>query len=238
MVPFRLRVLLLLVLSFALTACPTAQRPTPPQPTEVSPAEVPVRSFPGATLYQVVGQESLVRILVYRGGKLASAGHNHVVSSHDVHGNVYLHKEADKSGFDLVVPVNLLEVDNKDLRSEEGPQFAAEVPENAKQGTRKNMLGDALLDGEHYPGIALSSISISGSKEAMQAHTRITVKGQPHEIDVPIALAVEGDRLTGTGELDLRQSDLGLKPFSILGGALTVQDQMKIKFRIVADKKK
>jgi hypothetical protein len=173
---------------------------------------------------------------VYRGGKLASAGHNHLVASHDLHGIVYLHKDAAKSGFDLVLPVNLLEVDNADLRKEEGPQFAAEVPESAKQGTRKNMLSEALLDGERYPGIALSSIEMSGSREAMQARMRITVKGQEHELTAPVAVSVEGDRLTGTGEFDLKQSDLGLKPFSILGGALTVVDQMRVKFRIVAVK--
>jgi hypothetical protein len=32
----------------------------------------------------------------------------------------------------------------------------------------------------------------------------------------------------------LRQSELGLKPFSIMLGALQVQDQMVVKFRIVA----
>src|SRR5262245_13455274 len=215
MVPVRLRVLPVLVASFALTACPSPQRPTPQQPTEVPQLEVPSRSFPGATLYQVDSKESLVRILAYRGGKLASAGHNHVISSHDVHGNVYLQKDVDKSGFDLVLPVNLFEVDNADLRREEGPQFAAEVPESAKQGTRKNMLSEALLDGEHFPGIALSSIELSGPREALQARTRFTVKGQPHELTVPLALAAEGDRVTGTGELDLKQSDLGLKPFSV-----------------------
>jgi hypothetical protein len=32
----------------------------------------------------------------------------------------------------------------------------------------------------------------------------------------------------------LRQSDLGLTPFSVMLGALQVQDEMHIKFKIVA----
>ena len=47
----------------------------------------------------------------------------------------------------------------------------------------------------------------------------------------------EGDRLTATGEFAVKQSDLGLKPFSVLGGALQVQDQMKVKFSVIAAKK-
>ena len=45
-----------------------------------------------------------------------------------------------------------------------------------------------------------------------------------------------GDHLTATGEFSVKQSDLGLKPFSVLGGALQVQDQMKVKFSVVAAK--
>jgi hypothetical protein len=40
--------------------------------------------------------------------------------------------------------------------------------------------------------------------------------------------------VTVSGETSLRQSDLGLKPFSALLGALQVQDEMRISFRISA----
>jgi len=40
--------------------------------------------------------------------------------------------------------------------------------------------------------------------------------------------------LTARGELPLRQSALGLKPFSIAMGALVVLDDMRVKFTIVA----
>ena len=41
-------------------------------------------------------------------------------------------------------------------------------------------------------------------------------------------------RLTATGTLELRQSALGLAPYSLMLGALQVQDAMTIKFKIVA----
>jgi YceI-like domain len=228
-----LRWIAILALCATLLGCPQAQRPevpTGPAPTTA----IPARDIKGATVYQVRSEESLVRILTYKGGALSAAGHNHVIASHNLTGIVYVHDEVAHCAFDLVMPVTLLEIDEANLRQQEGEDFKAEVSDSAKQGTRKNLLGEALLDGEHYPGIELSSSSIAGTREAMQATVRVKVKDQEREIQVPVAVKYEGDRLTATGEFAVKQSELGLKPFSALGGALQVQDQMKVKFSVVA----
>jgi hypothetical protein len=231
-----LRLIAILLLTAALAACPQAQRPEAPAGPTPAPG-APQRDFTGASAYQVTGEESVVRILVYRGGALSAAGHNHLIASHNLSGVVYVHDDVRHCGFDLVMPVTLLEVDEADLRQQEGEDFKAQVPDSAKQATRKNLLSEALLDGEHYPGIELSSTKIEGTKEAMQASVHIKVKDQERDIQVPVAVQYEGDRLTATGEFQVKQSELGLKPFSVLGGALQVQDQMKVKFSIRANKK-
>jgi len=51
---------------------------------------------------------------------------------------------------------------------------------------------------------------------------------------VPFTLHVDSRCLSATGSLELRQSVLGLTPFSLLLGALQVQDAMTITFEIVA----
>ena len=231
-----LRLIAILLLAAALTACPQAQRPEAPAGPTPAPG-VPQRDFTGATAYQVKGEESVVRILVYKGGAFSAAGHNHLIASHNLSGTVYVHDDVKHCGFDLVMPVTLLEVDEANLRQEEGEDFKAQVPDSAKQGTKKNLLSEALLDGERYPGIELSSTKIEGTKEAMQASVHVKVKDQERDIQVPVAVKYEGDHLTATGEFAVKQSELGLKPFSVLGGALQVQDQMKVKFSIRADKK-
>jgi hypothetical protein len=62
----------------------------------------------------------------------------------------------------------------------------------------------------------------------------VSVKDQQHEVRVPLSVHVEGDRLTATGEFKVRQSELGLKPFSALMGALQVQDEMVVRFKLIA----
>ncbi len=178
-----------------------------------------------------------MRILTYKGGAFSAAGHNHVIASHNLTGKVYVHEDIAHCAFDLVMPVTLLEVDEANLRAQEGEDFKAEVPDSAKEGTRKNLLGESLLDGEHYPGIELSSTTIEGTRESMRATVRVKVKDQEHDIQVPVAVKYEGDHLTASGEFTVKQSELGLKPFSVLGGALQVQDQMKVKFSVLAAKK-
>jgi polyisoprenoid-binding protein YceI len=229
-----LRIVAIMVLGLALSACPAPRRPPPAEAPPSIPAETP--TFPGASAHRVVAEESLVRILVFRGGKLASAGHNHVISSRQLDGTVWWHQEPARSGFQITVPVAQLEVDDQQIRSQEGEEFAREVPLQARQGTRENMLGPDLLDVGHHPSITLTSGEVSGSAGSFQVRTRVDIKGQAHEVTIPVSVQREGERLVATGEFPLKQSELGLTPFSVMMGALVVQDEMRVKFRIVAQR--
>ncbi len=229
-----LRVLFLVAIASGLVGCPAARRPEPAEPVPTAPAR-PARDYSDARAYHVVPEESLVRILVYRGGTLASAGHNHLIISRNVNGKIYLHEEIPRSGFELVMPVALLEVDPAELRREEGPDFPPEVPESAKQGTHKNMLSPALLDAEPYPGVTLSATAVEGtSLDSLWVTAVVGIKDQEHETRIPVTVQLENERLIASGEFKVKQTALGLKPFSALMGALQVQDELTVKFRLLA----
>ena len=142
------------------------------------------------------------------------------------------------------IPVAGLTVDEATLREEEtSADFPPQVPATAREGTRRNMLGEALLDAASSPEILLQSVALEaapgdagGDAGALQVLARIavTVRGQTHTITVPVSYRLAGGQLTLTGESALRQSELGLTPFSALLGALQVQDEMRVRFRIVA----
>ncbi|MGH8275601.1 MAG: YceI family protein, partial [Steroidobacteraceae bacterium] len=53
-------------------------------------------------------------------------------------------------------------------------------------------------------------------------------------ISMPVHYERRAGELIVSGEGPLRQSDLGLTPFTALMGALAVQDEMRVRFRIVA----
>jgi polyisoprenoid-binding protein YceI len=184
----------------------------------------------------------LLTVLVYRGGALASAGHNHVIASRDLSGAIFIPAEILQSSFEIHIPVATFTVDEAALRAEQSAaDFPPDVSEGAKEGTRRNMLGEALLDAEHNPEIELRSLQLEPAGSAatdsttVLAHVQSTVRGQLRSFTVPVRYRLAGDgSLDASGEFPLRQSELGLTPFSAMLGALQVQDEMRVSFHIVA----
>lgn len=230
---------MVITLASGLEGCPT--RPNAPYPSPVQ------RRVPGQTPEQALGQphegrpydivsdESLLTLLVFRGGPLAKAGHNHVIASHALRGTLYVPADLGRATFDVHFPVAELTVDEAALRAKENEgDFPPDVPDSAKEGTRKNMLGAALLDAEHHPDIDLRSSGLEQSGSQWIAHVKVTVRERDSTIEVPVRYEPQGDEIAVSGEFPLKQTDLGLTPFSALLGALQVVDEMKVRFRIVA----
>lgn len=224
----RLRAALLGAAVALLSACQTA-------PSVVS-ASAPLPALPvsGATHYVLNAGLSDVRFLVYRAGALASFGHNHVIQAKDMSGDVYLAPDFQASGFSLTLRVSGFVVDAPEARSVEGPDFAKQPSAAAIDGTRKNMLGADLLDAEHYPEVRVRSVKLLGPDWGPDATVRIELHGVSRDLTVPIAVEHGGDSLSVTGGFDLKQSDFGLKPFSVLGGGLQVADTLHVRFHLVA----
>ena len=53
---------------------------------------------------------------------------------------------------------------------------------------------------------------------------------------MPVTYSLSNGELTASGDLPLKQSDLGLTPFSAMLGALAVQDEMRVRFHFVAQR--
>jgi polyisoprenoid-binding protein YceI len=224
------------LLAVLLASC--ASRP-PRETPPAAPVPAPASQQPGAQAvegreYRVDSEASLLTIRVYRGGALSRAGHNHVIASHSLTGVAHVPEDPTRASFDVHLPVNELVVDEEALRAQEGPDFPAGVPEDAKEGTKRNMLGPSLLEAERYPEIILQSEAIQRGPEGLQAQVRVVVRDRASSVIVPLKYEVGGDTLQVEGELPLKQTDLGLTPFSLFGGALKVLDEVKVRFRIVA----
>lgn len=188
-----------------------------------------------AHLYRIVPAASILHVLVYRGGTMANLGHNHVISSRTVNGYVWHHEHASLCGFDIALPVNDLIVDDNDARAEEGEEFPVNVPDTAKEGTRHNMLSETLLDGEHFPVIRLQSANVVHDSQSARVIVHVTIKNQFHIYTFPVTLSFEPGTLHVRGEFSIRHTDYGIKPYSVALGALQVQDELKIKFHLIAE---
>ena len=230
-------------LAGCLVGCPTP--PRAPPPAKESPPSILPQPLHLGRPYDVAASESLLTILVYRGGPLAKAGHNHVIASHALRGSLYVPVDLAQSTFEIHMPVTELTVDEAGLRANEhSDDFPPDVPDSAKDGTRHNMLSPALLDGDQYPEIVLRSERLErvadgpdGSNNPAarwRAHIQVTVRDKTNTVVVPVYFEQHADEIEVFGEFLLKQTDLGLTPFSALLGALQVVDEMKIRFHIIA----
>jgi hypothetical protein len=225
--------------ALTLAAALLAGCPRPVRPPEEKPAPTPAPSadMRGAAVYEVLPQESTAHIYVYRGGALSRLGHNHVITSRSLSGRAWIHPTFSRSGFELAFPVAELIVDDPEARRAAGAEFAAEIPQGDKDGTRKNMLRPEVLDAQNAPQVSLQAAAVAGSLQAPQITARITIRNATRDVEVPARLSVEGERLTAGGEFDIQQTDFGIKPFSAALGALEVQDRLHIAFHVVARKR-
>src|SRR5450830_1976011 len=219
----------LLVCVCALLAACTPLTPPPALSTPVPvPVPVPVQpSLPqGARVLQIAPQASLLTITVRRSGPLARLGHDHVIASHTLQGTV-----APALGrTEFQVRLDELSVDEEGLRQTAGMTTTPSA--DAIAGTRHNMLV-RVLDAERYPWVSIEARG-TGDKEVFEAD--ITLHGVKRTVQLPVHIeqAADGRRLQASGSLLLKQSDFGIVPFAILGGAMAVQDQMELAFRITA----
>ena len=215
--------------ALVLTACQT----TPPDETSSAAAPAGAATAQVGKRYIVDSQASELRLLVYRDGPMARFGHNHVMTG-QVRGELSVSDSAAASGFQIEIPVASLEVDVPAARAEEGAEFAAPVSEQARKGTRDNMLGADVLDADHFALIRIESDALLGPRWNPGVTAHITVRGNTSEVKFPAAVFEQPGVLTVIASFQVRQSDLGLKPFSVLGGAIRVGDSMDIRVRLVA----
>lgn len=183
-----------------------------------------------AGTYEILKDQSLVSILVYRGGLLQPFGHNHVISSRALHGTVQWQGTAAGTGrFSLQLPLESLEVDRKDDRAAQGKDFSTEVDDSARKATRRNMLGPKVLD---YP--RFREIRTSGVFDGNAVHAEIDLHGMKRRIVVPVRIQSTGDVLSADGAFPVNQSEFNIEPFRAVGGLLQIRDRLEIRFHIVA----
>jgi len=227
-----MRRLLFILLPLAIAACaspPRGQTPAPPAPPAALEAPAPAA---GAELWQVTSSQLEVR--VYRDGPMQKLGHDHLITSDRIAGEVELREPLATSRFVLRLPLDSLAVDDPAARSRAGGQFEAPVPEKDREATRRNLLGERLLDAARQGEILLTADSVTGGPHNFEARVRVSLAGHEHVLAVPFALTIDGERLVAHADLHLTHADLGLVPFAVALGALKVRDDFEVGLTVEA----
>ena len=146
------------------------------------------------------------------------------MASHDVQGYI----APDEGRADFFVPLDALVVDEGPLRAQAG--FDTQPTESDIAGTRNNMLTKVLETGSYpYALIAIRDVAADADRTIMAA---VTLHGQTRLVEANIRLKRMADELEVDGTSRVTLSEFGITPYSTLGGALAIQDNVDIRFVI------
>lgn len=208
-------------------------------PREEAPPAAAVPAAPAAAQSAVPGESwkvvaSTLEVRVYRDGPMQKLGHNHLITSDQLTGEIVLRKPVTATSFELSLPLESLVVDDEKARAAAGGDFAAQVPAKDAEGTRRNMLGEKLLNAASFGVMTLASESFSGEPGNYQAQVRVSLAGGEHVVAAPFTVTIEGDEMKAHSEFHLKHSEVGLVPMTVALGAVKVRDDFEVSVTLAA----
>ena len=158
---------------------------------------------------------SHMTVYVFKRGLFSFAADNHEIEAPIVSGSF------DETGKTVDVTVNAAEMKVLD------PKLSAD----RRASVQANMSGSGVLDTAKYPKIVFHSSSVELDAKGHGSVTGyLTLHGQTHAIIVELT-RVGVDHFTGSATV--RQSAFGITPIRIMGGAVTVKDDVNVVFDII-----
>ena len=188
------------------------------------------RAEPAAaqTAYSFDAAHSSLEINVYKEGFFKAFGHEHLVTAKDFSGAARF--DADK-----------LENSSVTLRVAAKSFTVVDPGESDKdrQQVQATMLGESVLDTARYPEIIFRSTGVTklerqGDGWRLTLTGTLLLHGAERPVTFPLTVRVSGGELTAQGEVFFLQTDYGIKPVKVGGGAVKVKDRLRIHFEIHA----
>ena len=160
--------------------------------------------------YAVDAAQSSVRIHVFRAGRAANLGHNHVLSLPGLVGVLLLPlplaDKAEGARFELSFRLADMALDAPALRASLGPAWASLMSAEAIAATRTNMLGEGNLQAERFPEVRLRSTRISGEWPKLVAEVEIELHGQRQRQWLALQADWSAERIKASGSMVHRQN--------------------------------
>jgi len=177
--------------------------------------------------FAVDSSASSVTVHVGKTGVGSFAGHEHEVAAPALRGEVIADfEDLPRSSVDVEANARAMKV-----TGDEPAQDARKV--------QQTMSGPQVLNAGRFPIIRFRSREVAGKRVSADRY-ELTIAGElslrdaAKPMTVPVQLEVQGNTLTGTGKMVVKQSDFGIEPVSAGGGLVKVEDAVTVSFRIVA----
>jgi hypothetical protein len=218
----------------ARAAAPAAE--TAAQGAAASPVfRTPWPDIDGAARYAIDPDASEIYWLLGKTGAMARFAHVHAISAQSYEGTVVVDGDSPQdSRFEIVFPVQAFVVDDPELRAELGEEFEGTPSADDIAGTKTNMLSADLLNGAMFGQVRLTGRAPAADATAIPVE--IELVGRTFALELPGSIAIDAETVEAEGEFTLSHAALGLEPFTALGGAIAVADDIRFVYKIRAER--
>ncbi len=182
----------------------------------------------GAARYAIDARGSRFTLYAYAGGMLSMVGHDPVIVARELTGDVrFSPEDPGAAGVLLKIPAGPLAVQN-------------DISDKDRREIEQTMR-EEVLEVEKYPEIVYEASkplveTLNESRYRVQLDGELSLHGVARRERVSLQMFVVGDTLRVQGDAVVRQSDYGIAPPSVAGGALKIKDEVKCVFDLLARK--
>jgi len=159
-------------------------------------------------------ERSTITIHVSKAGLLSAAGHEHWVNAPISSGAIN----------DSTAPRVEFTVETAKMRVKPDPKIDAKTEAQIQKD-----MEEMTLETARYREIAFQSSHV---EKASEGEWRVDGALSLHGVSKPVRVSVRREGDAYTGRTILKQTDFGIKPISIGGGAIKVKNEIEIEFRI------
>ena len=156
---------------------------------------------------------STVTVKVFKAGLLSGFAHDHAIQAPIASGSIDAQQRS--------VVLSFQTADLKLMDSEGSESDHREI--------QATMMGPKVLDANRFPIISFRSkqVQLAGAGH-YEVDGDLSLHGVTRDVTIPVVLSNGLYR----GEIKLKQTDFGIMPVKIAGGAVRVKDVIEVKFEI------
>ncbi len=182
-----------------------------------------------AVRYTVDAGRSTFTVQAFSTGLLSAFGHSPKIAVRDIQGEaqfVATGTTLEDAHLHLTIKADSLQVTD-------------DISDKDRREIQRQMY-DEVLEVDRFPEIQYdcSQVKVSGSGDRYWAalNGALTLHGETHPLQISARVVISGDKLRASGEFGVKQSEYGIAPVSVAGGAIKLKDEIKCTFDIVAQK--
>lgn len=159
---------------------------------------------------------STMTVHVFKSGMFSMFADNHVIRAPLTNGGI---DESATPFVEIVVDPSRMQVLDPGLSAKD------------RADVQQRMLGPEVLDTAEFKEIRFRSTGVEAIDSShWMVQGNLTLHGQTRPLQVKVA----GGAGRYSGSFELRQSDFGIRPISIIGGTVKVKDAIRVEFDVVA----